>query len=342
MRFTPPRARRHVALLLVVGATVTGCTKVPTNGPLAESNGGGDGPIKVGLVTKTESNPFFVKLRDSARAQAKKQGGELIALSGKFDGDNDGQVAAIENLVQQGVKGILITPSNSGGVIGALKKAQEQGIVVIALDSETDPKDAVSATYATDNTAAGRVLGKYVKASMGKTSPQLVTMDLDPSSAVGKQRRSGFLAGMGLSAKSPAVIGAALTQGDQSKAQQQMENLLQRVGTKVNVVYNINEPAARGAYQALKDKGLTDKVTIGAIDGSCSGVKDVKSGKFAATVMQFPKTMAQQGVSAVIKYAKEGETPKGFVDTGAQLITDKPLPGMSSKDSAWGLKNCWG
>jgi fructose transport system substrate-binding protein len=92
---------------------LSGCT--------AERHWGGSnrtgegGKIKIGLVTKTESNPYFVKLRDAARASADAHGAELIALAGKFDGDNEGQVTAIENLVRQGVSGILITPSSTGG-----------------------------------------------------------------------------------------------------------------------------------------------------------------------------------------------------------------------------------
>src|SRR6476469_4537911 len=95
---------------------------------LAPNAGAG---VKIGLVTKTDSNPYFVKLRESAKAEAEAHGAELIALAGKFDGDNEGQVAAIENLVSQGVKGILITPNSSTGVLGAVKKARDKGIVVI-------------------------------------------------------------------------------------------------------------------------------------------------------------------------------------------------------------------
>ncbi|TCO52165.1 fructose transport system substrate-binding protein [Kribbella antiqua] len=340
----PTGIRRSAAVLtaLVCAGTValSACTTEKTSGPGSSSDT--SGPVKVGLVTKTETNPYFVKLRESAKAAAEAQGGQLIALAGKFDGDNEGQVTAIENLVQQGVKGILITPSNSAGVLGAIKQAQDKGIIVIALDTATDPADAVTATYATNNETAGKLIGQYVKARLGDTQPKLVMMDLDPSATVGVQRHNGFLEGMGLPLKTPAVIGSALTQGDQTKAQQAMENLLQRVGGQVNAVYNINEPAARGAYQALKEKGLNDKVLVGAIDGGCQGVQNVKDGLFVGTVMQFPKKMAEDGVKAVFDYAKTGKKPSGFIDTGATLITDKPVAGLASQDTAWGAKNCWG
>lgn len=319
-----------------------GCTSTKSG---STTTSGGDGAAtakgKVGLVTKTDTNPFFVKLRDAAKDQAAKDGMELIALAGKFDGDNEGQVAAVENLIQQGVKGILITPSNSTGILAALKKARDQGIVTIALDTETDPRDAVDATYATDNLMAGELQGKYVKAALGKTEPKIIMMDGTAGGTVDEQRHRGFLSGLGVAEGSTQIVGKANTNGDQNKAQAAMENLLQR-STDVNAVYTINEPAARGAFAALDAKGIANKVNMASIDGGCQGVQDVKDGKYLATVMQFPNKMAEQGVDAVAAFAKDGTKPSGFQDTGSQLISDKPQSGLDIKDTAWGLQNCWG
>ena len=124
--------------------------------------------ITIGLVTKTEVNPYFVKLRQAATAEAEKQGAKLIARFGKFDGDNEGQVAAVEDLLSAGVKGILITPNNSTGMLRVIKKARDKGILVIALDTATDPADAVDATLATDNFAAGVLQGQYARKALGK------------------------------------------------------------------------------------------------------------------------------------------------------------------------------
>ena len=159
------RSTHAVGMVLLAGSLVLGMTAC----------GGSDSDsIKVGLITKTDSNPFFVKLREAAQAQADKDGAELIALAGAFDGDNEGQVAAIENMVGQGVKGILITPNSSTGVLDAIKKARDAGVVVIALDTATDPEDAVDATFATDNLAAGVSQGKWVKAALGNVPAQIV------------------------------------------------------------------------------------------------------------------------------------------------------------------------
>lgn len=332
--------RRGLAIIAagLLAFAASGCTsqKAGSGGQPADG-----GKIKVGLVTKTDSNPYFVALRDSAKAEAQRAGAELIALAGKFDGDNEGQVTAIENLVQQGAKTILITPSNSTGILGAIKTARDRGVLVIALDTETDPKDAVDATFASDNTEAGRMQGMYVKAALAGKAPKLIMLDGTPGSTVSEQRHNGFLEGLGIKSGDPAILGIESTNGEQNKAQQATENLLQR-DASVNAVYTINEPAARGGYVALQAKGIAAQVVVGSIDGSCQGVTDVKDGKVVATVMQFPKKMAAQGVQAALEFAKSGKKPAGFVNTSVTVITDKPVAGIQSQDTAWGLQNCWG
>jgi fructose transport system substrate-binding protein len=333
-------ALRTATTDLLAGGLAVGAAACSSPSSQASSTGSA-ATVKVGLITKTETNPYFVKLREAAKAEADKQGVKLVALAGKFDGDNEGQVSAIENLVSQGVKGILITPNSSTGILAAIKSARDAGVIVIALDTATDPADAVDATYATDNKEAGVFEGKWVKGTLGAKAPKLLMLDGTPGGTVDDFRHDGFLEGMGLTKGDPAIAGMENTNGDQTKAQTAMENLLQRV-PDVNAVYTINEPAAAGGYAALSAAGKADQVTMASIDGSCTGVQNVKAGKIGATVMQFPAKMAQQGVDAVVAYAKSGTKPNGFINTGAQLITDHPVAGLDSKDSAWGLQNCWG
>lgn len=315
-----------------LAVTVAGCSS---------SSSSDDSKISIGIVTKTNTNPYFVKLRETAKAEAKKQGAEISAFAGKYDGDNAGQVQAIENLISQGVKGILITPNSSKGILSAIKKARDAGIIVVALDTATEPASAVNATYATDNKKAGVLQGTWVRKTLGSTTPKTILLDGTYGSTVDTFRHDGFLKGMKLDDKSKAIVGKAESHGDRSKAQTQMENLLQRE-PEVNSVYTVNEPAASGAYQAIKDAGKAKDIIIGSIDGSCTGVKNVKKGIIGATVMQFPSKMAKMGVDAVVKYAKDGTKPKGFHDTGEKVITDEPVAGLASEKSSWGLKHCWG
>jgi fructose transport system substrate-binding protein len=304
----------------------------------------------IGLITKTESNAFFVKMKEGAAEAAKAKGAKLLTGAGKSDGDNAGQVTAMENMIAAGAKTILITPSDSKAILPSIKKARDKGVLVIALDSPTDPTEGTDALFATDNYKAGVLIGQYAKAALGGKPAKIVTLDLFPGHPVGAQRHNGFLKGMGLAApdaksndlgKDAAVGCMADSYGETAKGQTGMENCLQKT-PDVNVVYTINEPAALGAYNALKKAGKDKSVIVVSVDGGCEGVANVGKGIIAATSQQYPLKMAAMGVDAGIEYAKTGKKPSGYTDTGVTLIAGKAVAGVESKDVATGTTLCWG
>jgi len=311
---------------------------------------GGDDQGSVGLITKTETNPVFVKMKEGAQQAAEAEGVELQTAAGKFDGDNAGQVTAIENMVTAGVDGILITPSDTEAIVPTIERARQQGVTVIALDTPTEPQDATDALFATDNFQAGVLIGEYAKATMGDEEPKIATLDLAPGISVGVLRHNGFMKGFGIAdvddsaaeqATAPEVVCSQDTQGDQAKGQTAMENCLQS-NPDINLVYTINEPAALGAYTALEAAGRAEDTMIVSVDGGCTGVQAVKDGKIAATSQQYPLKMAEMRVKAVAEAARGGEKPSGYTDTGVTLITDEPQDGVESEDTQFGLDNCWG
>ena len=348
---------KKIALLAAVATafTLAACSK-PAEKPAAAAATAAPaaaapaGDIIIGLITKTDTNPFFVKMKEGAEAAAKEKGAKLMSAAGKTDGDNAGQVTAIENMVAAGAKTILITPSDAKAILPAIKKARDAGVMVIALDSPTDPVSGVDALFATNNYQAGVLIGQYAKAALAGKPAKIVTLDLFPGHPVGAQRHNGFLKGFGLEAagaesnelsKAANVVCMADSFGDQAKGQTAMENCLQK-NPDVNLVYTINEPAAAGAFKALKAAGKEKGVTIVSVDGGCEGVKNVEAGVIAATSQQYPLKMAAMGVEAGIEYAKTGKKASGYVDTGATLIAKTAMAGVESKDTAFGVGACWG
>jgi fructose transport system substrate-binding protein len=310
------------------------------------------------LITKTETNPFFVKMREGASAKAAELGVDLKTYAGKDDGDNEGQVAAIETCIADGAKGILITPSDTKAIVPSIKKARDAGILVIALDTPLEPIDAADMTMATDNFQAGFLIGAYAKAKLGDAAKDAKIGFLDINSkqvTVDVLRDQGFMAGFGIDVKDPNVIGDEddprivghdYTNGNPEGGRKAMENLLQ-INPDINVIHTINEPAAAGAYEALKAVGKEGQVLIMSVDGGCPGVKDVAAGIIGGTSQQYPLLMASMGVEAIKKFADTGEKPKAtegkaFFDTGVQLITDNPVEGVPSIDTKKGLELCWG
>jgi fructose transport system substrate-binding protein len=310
----------------------------------------------VGLITKTNTNPFFVEMKKGALEKAKELGVDLRTFAGKYDGDVDTQVQAIENLIAAGAKGILITPNDSKALVPVIQTARKAGLVVIALDTPLDPPSAADATFATDNFEAGLAIGKWAKASLGSKAAKIAMLDLNVSEiSVDVQRDQGFLKGFGVDIKDPGdigdeddarIVGHAVTKGAEEGGRAAMENLLQK-DPGINLVYTINEPAAAGAYEALKAAGREKDVLIVSVDGGCAGVKNINANVIGATSMQFPLRMASLGVEAIAKYAQTGVKPGAtpgldFYNTGVQLIANQPAQGVASISADEGLGMCWG
>ena len=306
----------------------------------------------VGLVTKTNTNPFFVKMKEGFEAKAKELGLTPQAYAGKADGDNDGEVKAIEQLIAAGAKGILLVPSDSTAIVPTVKKARDAGIIVITLDTPLDPVDAADALFATDNFKAGQLIGAWAKGTLGDkaATAKIATLDLAANQpTVDYLRHNGFLDGFGIKVKdpkhfspsdSPQIVGSDVTAGSTEGGRKAMENILQKAD-QIDLVYAINEPAAYGGYAALKAAGKEKGVTLVAVDGGCQGVKWVKDGIISATSQQYPLLMAADGVQAVADFIKTGKKPVS-IDTGEKLVTDHPVPGVPSISVEEGLKLCWG
>jgi len=345
------------ACALAAGLAACGSDSGSSGGSASGGSSKSDA-VKVGLITKTDTNPFFVKMKEGANKAATPLGASVQSFAGKQDGDNESQVAAVESLISAGAKGLMITPSDSKAIVPSLDKARQAGLLVVALDTQTEPSDAADVTYATDNFAAGEAIGKWAKGTFEKQGKQakIAMLDLNPDGvSVDVQRDQGFLTGFGINPgdktkigdeKDPRIVGHDVTDGAEEGGRTAMENLLQK-DPSINLVYTINEPAAAGAYQALKAAGKDKDVTIVSVDGGCPGVQNVKAGVIGATSQQYPLKMAQDGVKAIVDYAKSGKKPSNtagqtYINTGVTLITDKPVPGVASKDTTFGLANCWG
>lgn len=310
------------------------------------------------LITKTDTNPFFVKMKEGAEAKAGELGIELKSFAGKVDGDHETQVAAIETCIADGAKGILLTASDTSSIVSAVTQARDAGLLVIALDTPLEPIDAADATFATDNFLAGELIGKWAAATLGDeaANAKIGMLDLAVSQpSVGVLRDQGFLQGFGIDLgdpnkwgdeTDPRIVGNDVTAGNEEGGRKAMENLLAK-DPEINVIYTINEPAAAGAYEALKVIGRENDVLIVSVDGGCPGVANVKDGVIGATSQQYPLLMASLGIEAIAAWAKDGTKPeptpgKNFFDTGVALVTDKPADGVDSISVQEGMDRCWG
>jgi fructose transport system substrate-binding protein len=353
------RWRAAAAVLLVASVALVACG--------SSGSGGSGGKAGVSLILKTLSNPYFVSMEKDAKTEAAKDGVDLTVAAGKTDGDTQSQIAAIDNAISRGDKGILIT-INGDAVNSELAKAKQAGLFLIALDTVPSPTTTVDVTYATDNEQAGKLIGQYAAAKLNGQKAVVAMLDLFNNQVVSvdTSRDHGFLEGLGIDPGSKTQNGQEAktgrytagkggdyqiachqpTQGAIPGGKTAMENCLS-ANPAINVVYTINEPAADGAHQALAAAGKNN-VMIVTIDGSCNYVNGLlKAGTIAADSAQYPGKMASVGVKAISDLAKGGAKPtlpagQEFINTGTALVTANPITGIDSQTPAQAATACWG
>ncbi len=325
------------------------------------------GPVQVALILKNFTNPYFISMENSAKADATKLGVKLTVSAGTADGDTTTQISAIDNAIAAGDAGIIITP-NGNAVNPALDQARAHHLLVIALDTVPTPPSAADLTYATNNFQAGQLIGQYTAKRLNGKPADIAMLDLFNNQVVSvdTSRDHGFLTGMGIPVGNQGLNGSEPksgnykgqlggsgtykiacqlpTQGAVPGGQTAMEQCLSK-DPNINVVYAINEPAAEGAGAALKAAHKTG-VIVAAIDGGCAVTPYLQSGEVTATSAQFPGKMAALGVSAIYTLAKTGKKPAatpglGFFNTGTTLYTDSPIAGVPSGTTTQLANVCW-
>jgi fructose transport system substrate-binding protein len=360
---------RRLTVVTLAGATALAVAACGSSAPAASSGGKAGSPggktVKVALILKTFSNPYFVSMEQSAKADASKLGVDLSVSAGNTDTDTTTQISAIDNAIAAGDAGIIITP-NGNSVNAALLKARTAGLYTVALDTLPIPPSTVNITFATDNTEAGKLDGEWAAAKLAGKPADIALLDDTTSEvlSVDVERDHGFLEGMGIPVGDPSINGQEPksghytggkggsykiacqlpTQGAIPTGKSAMQTCLQK-DPNINLVYVINEPAAEGAVQALKAAG--SKALVVAIDGGCSNLPFVADGSIAATAGQFPGKMASDGVDAiynlVTKHVHPATSPGlGFFNTGTELYTNDPQPGVPSINVTQAKQVCWG
>jgi fructose transport system substrate-binding protein len=326
------------------------------------SGGNGSGPIGITLITKDPRNPFWTAMVDGAMAGAQRPQVYLTIESGRDQTDAQSQIQAVENAILRRDKAILIA-HNGPAVFGAIEKARDHGLFVLALDTPTHPVSLVDGTIASDNLEAGKLIGAWTAARLEDRHATIAMLDLfnDKIVSVDLERDHGFLQGMGIQPDPERnggepktgmhagggtyeVVCHGATDGAVGGGRSAMEMCLS-VNPQINVVFTANETSGVGAVQALEAAGIMDAV-VTSIQGSCRGVESVQSGDFGAVAQQYPFRMGELGVEAVLSHLHDGTEPtpspgREFVDTGVALIADTPAPGVPSITVDEGKARCW-
>ena len=275
-------------------------------------------PVKLGFITKFPVDFFFTLQNAAKKWDTATPGAKVIFAQGKSGTDDAGEIAAIQNMVAQGVKGIAITPT-SPAVSRALDKAIKQGVKVVLMDNDIPAWKKKTSVVATDNFKGGILAGKYLATRL-KAGDTLGILQGVPGVPALDARVTGMLSGLGTLRSQIKVVSKLETDCDQTKGAAASQTML-TANQNLTAIYSACGPPALGAIQSIKNAGIDPgKIILVGFDASPGEIAAIKAGTETGSVAQFPAKIGSLGIATLYK-AVLGKTVPKKVDTGTAFVT---------------------
>jgi len=274
--------------------------------------------VKLGFITKFPVDFFFTLENAAKKWDASTPGAKVIFAQGKSGTDDAGEIAAIQNMVAQGVKGIAITPT-SPAVSGALDKAIKQGVKVVLMDNDIPAWKKKTSVVATDNYKGGVLAGKFLATKL-KAGDTLGILQGVPGVPALDARVTGMLAGLGALKSQIKVVSKLRTDCDQTKGAAAAQTML-TANQDLTAIYGACGPPILGAIQSVKNAGIAPgKIVIVGFDAGPDEVAAIKAGTETASVAQFPAKIGSLGIATLYRATQSKVVAKN-VDTGTAIVT---------------------
>lgn len=267
----------------------------------------------IGVSVLTMNNPFFKEIADAMKAEAEKNGYEIIAVSGDFDVAK--QQNQIKDFIVKKVAAIVLCPCDSKAIGPAIKEANKAGIPVFTADIACiAPGAKIESHVATDNYLGGKMAGEaMVEALKGKG--KVAILDHPEVESV-LLRTKGFKEKIAELNKKDDVDIQIVTilpgGGDKAKSFKVTQDIIQ-AHSDINGIFAINDPSALGAVAALEQAGKLKQVKIVGFDGQPEGKAAIASGKIYADPIQFPDKIGAETVKLILKYMNGEDVPKEYL-----------------------------
>lgn len=308
------RQRRLLATAMLSAALlVAGCSNGDSKNTGSTSDGGSK-VVKIGFITKFPVD-FYDTMVDAAKAWDKSEpGAEVVFAQGSSGTDDEGEIAAIQSMVSQGVKAIAITPT-SPNVKDALQQAVDKGIKVVLVDNDIPDWSGKSSVVATDNLAGGKLAGQWLAQNMTAGGKIAILQGVLGNPSL-QARVDGMVQALGDAA---SVVAKTPTDCDQTKGLNAAQDIL-TAHPDITAVYGACGPPITGALQAIKSAGKEGKLVVVGFDASPDELAAIKAGTESASVAQFPDKMGTLGAKTAFDAAM-GKTVEAKIDTGTEMVT---------------------
>jgi ribose transport system substrate-binding protein len=284
--------------------------------------------LKIGALTKSLANPYFLRMKEGYEYAQKKLGVELVFGSTPKEEADVEQLNILQSWFTEGsFDGFVVTPFRPTSLNTVLTMVSRKNLPIINID-ELIPEEAAAADgvqittrIASNNVEAGRLQAQLVLASVPKGS-DVAVIEGDPGTVSSRDRVTGFTkaakeGGLTIIASQPAYW-------NRIKAYELALTII-KIVPKLTAIAVANDDMALGVVRAVQEAGATGKVIVVGVDGIPDAVEAVKQGSLAGTVAQYPDAMAYLAIETMVKKLS-GEVVPAKIDSPIKLITKDNLP----------------
>lgn len=286
---------------------------------------------EIAVIVKTENANFWQNVKKGAEAAGKDLGNEYkVTFQGpQAETAIDEEVNMVNNAINRGVSGIVLAASDPEALIPPVKKAFENGIPVVIIDSGINSDGKYYQSFlATDNRAAGKLAAEKLLAKHGMKKGKVAVMSYTPGAASAIERTGGFMDEV-KKQQDIKLMEPLYSQSDMVTALNQTIDVLTS-NPDLTAIFGANEPTAVGMARAIKERGFAGKLVAVVFDGNQDLQNFVRDGTLEGIVVQSSYQMGYKGVNTINKIIK-GEKVDKFIDTGVVFVTKDNIDSEEAK-----------
>lgn len=296
--------------LPLIGGCANDTGPAGSDAPVVDAAGSG-APQTIGYSALTLTNPFFKVIADAMQEEAEKHGYTVIVESAEQDVVR--QADQINEFIVQGVTAIVLNPADSESIGQAIRLANEAGIPVFTNDIKyAGDVGEVVCHIATDNLQGGRLAGEAVVNLLATSGGNVGIIDY-PDVESCQLRTKGFrevIADHNATAPEMTIeiVSVLNGRGARETGYSVAQDMIS-ANSDLAAIFAINDLSALGAWSALDEAGLADRVPIIGFDGTRAGKQAIRDGKLLCDPVQFPDQMGRRTVEVIAKYFDGEEIP---------------------------------
>ena len=305
---------RKILQILCVFLVIVGCLIVSFGKDKKEEK-------HIVFVVKSvdETTDFWKAMISGANMAAKEYDVKLTVMGPDSETEYEEQGEMIKEAVAMKPDAIVLTPASYTKTTPYAKEIEKAGIELVLADSVMEEAMG-SCVVATDNTEAGRKLGRYIKEHFSEEGCIGVVGHVKGSSTA-IERENGLREGLGILEKN--ITEVVFCDSDYRKAYIVTKEMLQK-NPKINVIAGLNEYSSVGAARAVLDLNLDGEIFMVGFDSSLREVEYLEAEVFHAIVVQKPLNMGYLAVENTVKLLQNKEIPQD-IDSGSVLITKETM-----------------